>query len=365
MALSGDGLFSRAKNAADKYKKAQEDEVKLISDIGKEMYSEYVGAFITGYEPTNGEYTVTKEQSGLEMTDTVDDINRKIENIDEEKNQTFTTIAEGELKWRIWDYDGTTLRIILDRPTTQKLTLKGATGYNNGVYLINEICKKCFGNEEMKGISVANLKRSDIQKVSTYDYTTYSHNDDGYEEVEDGKGTIKFGDTKTYSENNKYPEMWGKNDKNWTNKSSEDKKCLIWEIEKLEEELKEDLKEDATAEFKESYYSHKFRVDEFENKNYYDMIFMDGVNGDTKETYYLAGRYVALRSERCNFGIQLVGSKKGGCRIHGNNVLYSSGEEHIPMYGMRPLISINLEKNGYRLKKIIENDSVSYELEKF
>ena len=33
MALSGDGLFSKARNAADKYKKAQEDEAILIDEM--------------------------------------------------------------------------------------------------------------------------------------------------------------------------------------------------------------------------------------------------------------------------------------------------------------------------------------------
>ena len=33
MAMSGDGLFSRARNAADKYKKAQEDEAILIDEM--------------------------------------------------------------------------------------------------------------------------------------------------------------------------------------------------------------------------------------------------------------------------------------------------------------------------------------------
>ena len=35
MAMSGDGLFSRARNAADKYKKAQEDEENIIDEISK------------------------------------------------------------------------------------------------------------------------------------------------------------------------------------------------------------------------------------------------------------------------------------------------------------------------------------------
>ena len=37
MAMSGDGLFSKARNAVEKYKKAQEDEKNFINDIVKEI----------------------------------------------------------------------------------------------------------------------------------------------------------------------------------------------------------------------------------------------------------------------------------------------------------------------------------------
>ncbi len=48
MAMSGDGLFSKARNAADKYKKAQENEAELIGEIEKEQIQfggEVVGRF--------------------------------------------------------------------------------------------------------------------------------------------------------------------------------------------------------------------------------------------------------------------------------------------------------------------------------
>ena len=181
------------------------------------MNSEYVGAFVTGYEPTGGTCTITESQSG---TDTP-----QIFTTDNEKED------EKELKWRIWDYDGTTLRIILDEPTTQKLTLKGVIGYNNGVWAINEICRKCFGQYEedgitmKKGISVSNLRRSDIQKVSTYDFTQYSHIQNEWKELtEETEGIIiKFGEAKTYKNNNNYPKLWGDNDQYWTYEYKEGK----------------------------------------------------------------------------------------------------------------------------------------------
>ena len=217
IALSGDGLFSRARNAAEKYKKAQKDETELISEIGKEMNSEYVGAYVEGYEPTGGECIITSEQSGVEKGDKY--LDTEIENLEEDGSQIFTTKEEGALKWRIWDYDGTTLRIILDRATTQKLTLKGAAGYNNGVWVINEICRKCFGQyeedgETMKsGISVANLRRSDIEKVSTYDYTTFK-NSEGGDWLDNGLDE-GFGSERVIDNNMTYPKVWVENDSKW------------------------------------------------------------------------------------------------------------------------------------------------------
>ena len=218
MAISGDGLFSRARNAADKYKKAQKDEQELISEIGKEMNSEYVGAYVTGYTPTSGSCTITGDQSGT--------------GADQEFKTENETKDENELKWKIWDYDGTTLRIILNKRTTQALTLKGATGYNNGVWAINEICRKCFGqyeNGEMKsGISVANLKRSDIQKVIQFDYTKSTCELSASESGE--SRTVKFGEIDSFDNGGgmTVPSLWYNKDKNW---NDDEKDCLNWESE--------------------------------------------------------------------------------------------------------------------------------------
>ena len=95
MAMSGDGLFSRARNAADKYKKAQEDEQDLISEIGKEMNSEYVGAYVEGYEPTEGTYIIEGNISGLgesNLDSKGNEINN--ENLKQSGVQTFTTENE-------------------------------------------------------------------------------------------------------------------------------------------------------------------------------------------------------------------------------------------------------------------------------
>ena len=99
MALSQNGLFSRAQNAADKYKKAQEDEEGMLNEMSKQFenftdnsqtenldYSKYVGAIVTGYNPESKECSIETVTSGTD------------------KIQKFTT--DSNMPWRIWDYDG-------------------------------------------------------------------------------------------------------------------------------------------------------------------------------------------------------------------------------------------------------------------
>ncbi len=200
-ALSENGLFKMAKKAVNEYQEAEKQEQEAIEEIAEEMekitidYNDYVGAYVTGYTPTEkteeNPCIIKKETSGVEETEK--SIN---DNINEDLEQKFTT---EELGWRIWDYDKNTktIRLISDKPTEAKLTLKGINGYNNGVWAINEVCRQCYGqydkNNQMKrGISVANLRRSDIQKVSTYDYKNYKHKPNELKE-DPIEGTVYFG----------------------------------------------------------------------------------------------------------------------------------------------------------------------------
>ncbi len=354
MAMSGDGLFSKARNAADKYKKAQEDEAKLISEIGKEMNSEYVGAYVTGYEPKSGSFEITKEQSG------VDDI---------VGTQTFTTGGEGTLKWRIWDYDGTTLRIILDRPTTANLQLKGAAGYNNGVYLMNEICRKCFSSED-EGVTVRNLRRSDIEAISNYDYTKFKHRasgDNTWQDVLDDvseENLIYYGETRKFEEYYQAPTMWINHDSTWayrydseSKKGTGDKSTEIpWEQEYGSDNGTGVESTSAGTEFTQSNYYHKYKYEqgEFKNLKYYDLLFKNGENQAWMKDYWLASRCVFLGDTSCNFEICIFDTSEPDLGMQGGPTLNSSGLEVKSEGSLRPIVSINLALSGY---KLIQNDS--------
>ncbi len=334
-ALSENGLFRMAKKAVNEYQESERQEQDAIEEITKEMekisidYNDYVGAYVTGYTPTGKKEenpcVIENETSGV--TSNQKDGN-PIEGVEENLEQKFTT---EELDWRIWDYDKytKTIRLISDKPTSKKLTLEGATGYNNGVWAVNEICRQCYGQydengNETKGITVANLRRTDIQKVSTYDYKNYKHKEGDWQENQTD-GTIYFGSSKTYS-SPRYSAVWGTYDSQWTygydgtKETGSDKECEMWEREYGDGMITGEGTGISNPTFKQSYYAHNFKdhEDQFINKEYYNLLFKTEDGSDyLNKIYWLAGRYVHLYESHCDLGLQFVDANSSYCGVDG------------------------------------------------
>lgn len=160
-----------------------------------------VGAYVNGYTPTirTEGCTINEETSGMDYP------------------QTFYT--DEYMEWRIWDYkeDEKILRLISDKPTSERLFLLGAEGYNNGVWAMNEICRSCYSSGQSR-VTVSNLKRSDIESI-----TKYYHDKRPLDEY-------TYGDEATFNSNDfKFPMMWKQNDEKWG--TNEDREWTIWEKE--------------------------------------------------------------------------------------------------------------------------------------
>ena len=346
IALSDNGLFSKTKEAADKYKYAQSGEEEMIRQIATQMYSEYVGKAIT-IDNIKGKDSCLVEKEKTGHTD----------------NQT---INRENLTWKIWDFDGKNLRII-GNPTENTLTLTKVEGYNNGVWLLDHICEELYSNNAT-GISVRNLKRSDIQKVSTYDYTKFrqSENDDKEVTGEITGKTIKFGETKICTGTVSYPNVWKENDQNWLydynneNETGNDKECTIWE-RKVTEDGQDSGSETSDAskvQFKESYYRHEYNRNEFIDDKYFDLVF-EGTEGSKGVTYWLGTRCVFFYPEKCFFCISTVGQGKlvGGTAVSDTNATDNMKRS----YSLRPMITIDLETSNYELKEDKNNNSMILE----
>ena len=124
------------------------DNIGDLIDNGKVKIGDYVA-----YTPTgDASYTVNRTYSGT---------------------GSDQVINKEELNWRVFDKteDGR-VRLISATPTTAKISLRGENGYNNGVYLLDELCNTLYKGENA---TAKNLKIEDIQDKMDLNYWDY-HN---------------------------------------------------------------------------------------------------------------------------------------------------------------------------------------------
>ena len=145
-------------------------------------YVDYKPALETETDATKKTYSLTYDKSGV-------------------SGDPQTVAYESGLKWRILNINEDTGKIdIVSDPTTAGVKFKGATGYNNGVYALNDICEQLYSNKA-KGITARSINLEDMEKNLTptgfaarNKYTLYG---------------VQYGTTRTYTRNyNYYPNSY-------------------------------------------------------------------------------------------------------------------------------------------------------------
>ncbi|MFR2450682.1 MAG: type II secretion system protein [Clostridia bacterium] len=113
-------------------------------------------------------------------------------------NQTIAQTTG--LTWKVLNVDkeNDTVDIISASPTSSKVYFNGILGYNNGPYLMNEICKSQYSNKTL-GVNARSINLLDMEKNLT---PTGITNRNAYTDA------VKYGTTKTYTSNKKYPSLY-------------------------------------------------------------------------------------------------------------------------------------------------------------
>ncbi len=297
---TSDKLIKIKFDVASGYSNNPLEDVKI-----KEGYTEISNTLSSGtnvnYSPVNSndKYVVEKELSGYN------------------KDQN---VIKKSSKWKLLNVlDDGSINIISEQSITidnknNLLYLSGSNGYNNGVYLLNDICNKLYGsyNASARNLAIEDIE-SNLSKL--WDYKTYYN-------PQTNNGYIKY-EINTYTP------------KQYLNKLSKSEPGeLITEEPYTKEEF---------LEINVDYWTHEMEYSNF-NGTYYD-IFMN-----PKYNTWLSSRYVNAFDSYALFGLSNIYDNT----VSGN-ILYSSiGDTFTNGNAIRPVVNISsaiyMENNTIKIK---------------
>ncbi len=210
------------------------------------------------------------------------------------------TISQNtSFKWRIISINKEgTVDIYPDSTNTNnnRVTLNGANGYNNGVYILNDIGKKLYSNSSLGAVG-RNINLEDIEK---------HYNDAGKKYRDDYVSTdgVKYGDTKTYNLGySYYPSLYAQEIGSGINSTSTKNDGLNKSASS--DLTTQDYNNANTLTVTQTYYKIPLSS-EYYNDNFYDMI---------KFVSWIATRAVDCESNTVD------GTKKVGFGLQGRSSL--------------------------------------------
>ena len=225
--------------------------------------------------------------------------------------------------------------------------LYGSTGYNNGVYLLNDICKSRYGNASL-GATARSLTIEDIESRMNSKGIAARN---AYKE-----GTVQYGATKKYTSFTKYPAIYAQEKYSGVDVSdvTDGTQIITGSVDTTAQskmnpngkKQSEDVYMAPTTDtYKEAsttltcthtYYGMSNLSSYFDDSNFYNMIF------GTRRTFWLASRYVSS-SSLASFGLRNVDSS----RLHGCYLFDSDGDTNNGRYCLAPVVSL---ESGIQVK---------------
>ena len=244
------------------------------------------------------------------------------------------TIAQTTgLTWKVLNVDkeNDTVDIISTNPTSSTVYFKNILGYNNGPYLMNEICKAQYSNKTL-GVNARSINLLDMEKHLTSPGIT-ARNAYQYD-----SSTAKYGTTKTYPSNTKYPSLYANQKGAGPNVSSITPSDITKGNDPYEES-KPIVPKGTTEPTNDSTYGTGRPLTV--TQTYYNISIND-TNYGTASTvlangtpFWVAARYVNASSDNANFGLRGAYTDTRGCVMFNSN-----GNTYGDNYALRPVVSL-------------------------
>ena len=253
-------------------------------------------------------------------------------------NQTIAQTTG--LTWKVLNVDkeNDTVDIISTNPTSSTVTFANILGYNNGPYLMNEICKAQYSNKTL-GVNARSINLLDMEKQLTA-AGIKSRN-----EYNKGSSTYaQYGTTKTYTSNTKYPSLYANQKGAGPNITAADASAKITQpktdagndpYEESKPIVPKGTTEPTTSSASES--GSPLTV----TQTYYNISIND-TNYGTASTvlangtpFWVAARYVGTDSGNACFGLRYADTDTSGYIMFNSN-----GNADGYDYALRPVVSL-------------------------
>ena len=227
-------------------------------------------------------------------------------------NNSRDGIKQETLNWRVLNIneDGS-IDIISEEPTTAEVYFGGALGYNNGTYLLNDICEMLYSNKNLKS-KARSINLEDIEGKMT-DTALAAR-----EEYENNG--IAYGDTETFEGNNAYvPEIYTKKPET----ESTDYYTLPTTGTFMPQE---------EVSIQSTFYSMGGITEEYvEDEIFYELIF------ETESEFWLATRCIDCSSDSAIFGLRKINQDE----ITGASMCSSSNRSGSSKSYIRPVVTLS------------------------
>ena len=328
LVLGNNGIIAKAKDAETKSAEASQKDLKGMNALTEEMnnalgekpkvdLSKYkIGDYVNYTYDTAENYVLTSATCGS-SSNTADGIPQ-------------TT----GLKWRILNIDEAngTVDLISENPTGTSVYFSNILGYNNGPYLMNEICKAQYSNKSL-GVNARSINLLDMEKHLTAAGIAARN---GYT-----NGVQKYGETKTYTSSTKYPSLYAGQKGAGVNVAEANASTIAQpDITKGNDPYEESKAIATTEPTTDKTYEtgNPLTV----TQTFYNISINKDNYGDAASVlsnsnyFWVASRYVITNSSNACFGLRGAYTDADGY-----GVFYSDGGTYGSSYRLRPVVSLS------------------------
>ena len=327
--LGDKGIINKAKEAAEKMNSAvEQDEAELnelLNELNEVMNSEWDsnieipggnnetggGGEDSGGESAGDLFDDGTIQPGDYVAYTPTGLESYVVNGNYSGTGMNQTVTKEELNWRVLDktQEGK-LRLISATPTETTVKLQGANGYNNAVYILDELCNTLYKGENATAKS---LKIEDIQNKMNLSVWNYNN-------------AASYGSTFNPSNNKQYPLMFAQEMGQIVNGRS-------GSLDLSEQpSIMTGTGTASTWTVKYTYWYNQ----SMGASNYVDPMYHELFHTAATGTYWLSSRCVNAGSSSALFHVRYVASSN----VYAWGLFYSNGNESSLAYRVRPVVSL-------------------------